>query len=253
MERERIPLARKASLISRSEAGILAVYKPAGIKSHPNRKGEIATLIAPYDARRECFESPEGTYYHLCNRLDTPTAGILILAEREEIAKAIKSAFRQQRVEKIYLAAVQGDPGQASGTWEDTLLISKRGGKIRTDREGNSASGRGKLARTEFHVLDKQAKFGKTIALLRLLPKTGRSHQLRVQTSQRGLPILGDKTYGDFEFNKYLRKAADIRKLLLHAYSIRIPFPDTDYPDFSARTELPPWVIDHFSYREKTL
>lgn len=248
MGAERIPLARKAALLAESPDGILAVYKPPGMKSHPNRKGEIAVLTAPYDPKEECFKSEEGRIYFLCNRLDAPTSGILILAKNETLAQAIKSAFREKQVEKTYLAAVLGEPPEPSGIWKDTLQVEKGRGVVRA-RRGPTNKGKGKTAVTEFQFLEKHEKFGKSVSLLMLHPQTGRTHQLRVQTSRRGIPILGDKTYGNFSFNKQIRKVADIRRLLLHAHAIRIQFPESNHSPFAARTELPEWVIQYFKFR----
>ena len=78
---------------------------------------------------------------------------------------------------------------------------------------------------------------GKFLALVKLRPQSGRTHQLRVQCAARGMPIIGDKTYGDFSLNRKIAKNTNIERMFLHATQVEI---NINIPD------LPPlrWVVE---------
>jgi 23S rRNA-/tRNA-specific pseudouridylate synthase len=67
------------------------------------------------------------------------------------------------------------------------------------------------------------------MSLLELEPKTGRTHQLRIQCSQRNLPIVGDRTYGDFEKNRAFAKSTGQQGMFLHAERVKVPFRGNDW------------------------
>ena len=237
---EFLPLARKAELLAREDNGLVAVYKPSGVPSHPNREGEVAAVMAPYDRDSESFRLENGRRLELCNRLDSPTSGVLLLAENRECGSAIRRAFRERRVKKTYLAGVCGRPVPDTGSWRDRLVKSREKGQVRV----RGGSGKGYLtAETAYRVLDCHSRMGFEASLLELNPRTGRTHQLRVQSQMRNHPILGDKTYGDFTRNKEVRKGRGLRGLLLHAWGVRLVFePGEGFADFEVFTALPNWV-----------
>ena len=70
---------------------------------------------------------------------------------------------------------------------------------------------------------------GGAMSLLELEPTTGRTHQLRIQCSQRNLPIVGDRTYGDFEKNRLFEKSTTQQGMFLHAERVRVPFRGNDW------------------------
>jgi len=81
---------------------------------------------------------------------------------------------------------------------------------------------------------------GGAMSLLQLEPKTGRTHQLRIQCSQRNLPIVGDRTYGDFEKNRLFAKGTGQEGMFLHAERVKVPFRGNDW---TVHVPVPP----HFS------
>ena len=80
----------------------------------------------------------------------------------------------------------------------------------------------GKDSFTRYELINSFLPF----SLVKLYPKTGRTHQLRVQCAKRNLPIVGDNTYGDFQLNREIRKSTGYKRLFLHASHIRIPLND---------------------------
>ena len=219
------PLHADVRLIAHDLTGLLALAKPAGVLSHPNAPADHrrSLLTCRYSLQEECYEwldQPSGATRRawLLNRLDSGTSGLLMLAESAELARHLREHFRTRRVQKIYAAVVFGRPPGSRSIWKDRLGVSKQGGQVRTTPGGNipaeTAMQSIQTAMTEFGVL----------SLLQLEPRTGRSHQLRVQCAKRQLPIVGDATYGDFRRNRAFAKATDESRLHLHSFRTRFSF-----------------------------
>jgi RluA family pseudouridine synthase len=122
------------------------------------------------------------------HRLDTDTAGCLVLARTAPMLARINAAFAARRVEKIYWAVLRGVPRAESGVVDAPLRKvsdKARGWRMVVDREGDPA-------RTAWRVLGR----GDGLAWVEFRPETGRTHQLRVHATVLGAPILGDTLYG---------------------------------------------------------
>lgn len=240
-----IPFGRGVRLLTSHPSGLLAVEKPEGILAHPNH-GEAgdreSTLIqGNYSMEEEAFHIRDGLggirRVYLLNRLDSPTSGVLLLSLDAGLADAVKELFAKSKVAKKYVAIVKGRGlRQPRGTWQDQLVKSKGpGGGVRS---GTSAGG-GAPAVT-LYQWEKAAAEPLPLSLLKLEPRTGRTHQLRVQTAEHGHPILGDRTYGDFEFNKTFGSARGFKRLFLHAFSTELTMEWQGKPlTFSAVSPIP--------------
>ncbi len=212
-----LPLSSGCSVLKFDEYGIIAIDKKAGRATHPNTKvssnAKPPMLRAKYNMRNECYfwENPNGEKQHLylANRLDSPTSGIVITASKQDVADAIKLAFKEKSVKKTYIAICLGRaPKEAK--WIDTLSPRLADGKLRT-----LASKDGLKAIT-FCKFIRQDSNNARLSLVELNPVTGLTHQLRVQCAKHNLPIVGDATYGNFNFNKKFRFASKINRLFLH-------------------------------------
>lgn len=193
--------------------GLVAFNKPAGILSHPNEGSDQprSLLTCSYDHQDEAYKWAGGGRLWLLNRLDGATSGVILLAAGAALARAIKEQFARKQVHKVYEALVFGKPAERNQVWRDLLAVQKQGGKVRT------TAGAGNIpAETRAQFLGHQQGAFST-SLLRLEPRTGRSHQLRVQCAKRGLPIVGDQTYGDFALNRTFTKATAEKRLFLHS------------------------------------
>jgi 23S rRNA-/tRNA-specific pseudouridylate synthase len=240
-----IPFGRGVRLLASHPAGLLAVEKPEGILAHPNH-GEAgdreSTLIqGNYSMEEEAFHIRDGVggirRVYLLNRLDSPTSGVLLLSLDAGLADAVKDLFAKSKVAKKYVAIVKGRGlRQPRGTWQDQLVKSKGpGGGVRS----GTAPGGGAPAVT-LYQWEKAAAEPLPLSLLKLEPRTGRTHQLRVQTADHGHPILGDRTYGDFEFNKTVGSARGFKRLFLHAFSTELELEWQGKPlTFSATSPIP--------------
>ena len=238
---EALPLGRGVRLITRDACGVSAFAKPAGVLSHPNAPKDEprALLTCAYDARGECYVWPAGgeagpRRLWLLNRLDSATSGVILAAAEETVARAIKALFAGKRVRKVYHAVVFGAPRAEEQVWRDRLAVEKRGGRIRTGATG------GLPAETGFAVLRRRAGVP-PLVLVRLEPRTGRSHQLRVQCARRGLPIVGDQTYGDFRLNREFARRTGWKRLFLHSYEVHLRYEAGGRVwEFTAKVEPPP-------------
>jgi len=220
---------------------MIALSKPVGVLSHPNQTGEEARSLinAPYSLKDECFEyrnkSGEPKRVWLLNRLDSATSGIVLLARSEALALHIRRRFKERRVRKFYAALVFGEPLNRREIWQDRLSIKKQHGHVRTDaRAGHMPS------EAHMQVVETGRWISHPLSLIQLEPKTGRSHQLRVQCTRHQLPIVGDATYGDFKLNRSFAKDTGLKRLYLHSFRTSFTYEwDGEKHTFSAQAELP--------------
>lgn len=225
-----IPFGRGVRVVQSHPAGLIAVAKPDGILAHPNpgEASEKGTVLVEgnYSHEEEAFHIRDGKggirRVYLLNRLDSPTSGVLLLALDEGLADAVRALFAQSRVSKKYVALIRGRGLRTPrGTWQDSLVKSRGPGNSVRSGVGE---GEGATAVT-LYQWERAAAGDLPLSLIRLEPRTGRTHQLRVQTAQHGHPILGDRTYGDFDFNKAVGTARGFRRLFLHAVSTEFTLP----------------------------
>jgi 23S rRNA-/tRNA-specific pseudouridylate synthase len=237
-----LPLGPGVEVLTHDANGLGALAKPAGVRSHPNHANAAerqALLTVPYAMEQECYEwLPAGAAaparLHLLNRLDSATSGVILVAADAALAASIRELFQRKRVSKIYLALVFGAPAQTAGLWRDWLKVEKAGGHIRV------GAGGGLMAETKMS-LRWRSRSGPARALLQLEPRTGRSHQLRVQCAARGLPIVGDMTYGDFKKNREFVKSGGERRMFLHSAETTFEYEWRGRPHrFVAKAPPPP-------------
>jgi 23S rRNA-/tRNA-specific pseudouridylate synthase len=211
-----MPLGRGVLLLKGEPTGLLAFDKPAGVLSHPNSRDDEdrALLTCTYDDEGQFYkwqdEAGRTRRLWLLNRLDSATSGVILLADSQELADLIREGFRRKFVHKVYQALVFGTPSVPSQVWRDRLAIEKKGGQVRTSSAGNIPS------ECAMKLVARRAG-AQVVSLLRLEPRTGRSHQLRVQCAKRNLPIVGDATYGDFSANRLFAKTHGTKRLFLHS------------------------------------
>lgn len=264
---ETLPVGKGVRVLVADARGIVAFEKPAGIMTHPNAAGLAAArnalLVADYSLKNECYscrtKTGEIQKIFIVNRLDSPTSGIVLGARNEKLALAMRRAFRDGFVRKIYNAVVVGKPEKNAGIWKNFLRrVRGKDGSLRVE-ECRETTRDALFAETHFSVIRTGTlagtgkNGGKPLAgtFLRLEPKTGRTHQLRVQCALRKIPILGDKNYGNASVNRQplcaensvenavLGRTLGFR-LFLHAAEIELQFDfNGEKCRFSAISPLP--------------
>jgi 23S rRNA pseudouridine1911/1915/1917 synthase len=163
---------------------LIVVDKGPGVVVHPargHREETLAQLLAPQLAGGE----PERA--GIVHRLDRDTSGLLVVARSEEAHRRLQAALAARRIEREYLALVEGRPPARSGTIEAPV---GRDPRVRTRMAVGGANPR--EARTHF-VLERALA---DTSLLRLRLETGRTHQIRVHLQAIGHPVAGDPEYG---------------------------------------------------------
>ena len=156
--------------------------KPAGLKVHPGPGGGPSVE----DWFPALSRGRDGPW--LVHRLDADTAGCLLVALRRTALHAAQAEFTAGRAGKTYWAIVTGQPGSLSGTVD--LPLAKRstasmGWRMHVDQSGQRAI-------TDWRLL----RSAGGLTWLELLPRTGRTHQIRVHCAALGCPLLGDAVYG---------------------------------------------------------
>lgn len=198
------------------DENLIAIDKPSGIACQGGTGIEI------------CIDDILKTKkYQLLHRLDKDTSGVLLIAKNNATAEKITEAFRNKTIDKTYLALTYGVFKKESGTINIPLLKKNFGknDKIMPDFTD------GKTAITNYQVL----KTFEDFTLLKLMPITGRTHQLRVHCKEIGYPIINDVKYGGI---KVMRKELS-KRLCLHSYQIKI---NSYSPPLVITTKLPDFL-----------
>ncbi len=172
------------------DAHLLVLNKPAGLVCHPTKADAWSSLIG-----RVRLHLGEDAPAHMINRLDRETSGLVLVAKTDEFARALRKLWESREVVKEYQAIVHGWPP------EDHGLIDAPLGKDETSRVAIKDCVRpdGAASVTEFEVERRIERAGGKFACLRVLPRTGRKHQIRIHLAHVGHPIVGDKLYGHDE------------------------------------------------------
>ncbi|MEX0280802.1 MAG: RluA family pseudouridine synthase [Arenibacterium sp.] len=185
------------------DAELLVVNKPAGLLSVPGKAPELADCLI--SRLQDAF--PDTLLVH---RLDRDTSGVMVFALTPHAQRHLGLQFEKRQTRKTYLARVAGRVAEKTGTVDLPLIVDwENRPRQMVDHEN------GRAAVTDWRVL-KQSDLETRI---RLFPKTGRSHQLRVHMLALGHPILGDPLYASGE-------ALNFPRMMLHSEELRLKHPD---------------------------
>lgn len=195
------------------DADYIAIDKPPGLLVHRTQLDTQATEFA-----LQLLRDQIGQVVYPCHRLDRPTSGILLFALNPQAHGFAQAQFAEQKAHKEYHAVVRG--------WTDNE------GLIDYDLRSEHHPEKSQSAQTEYTCLSRSqlnlavgryptARF----SLLKLHPRTGRTHQLRRHLAHLRHPIVGDTRHGDSAQNKFLRQHCGLQRLLLRATRLQIDHP----------------------------
>ena len=196
---------------------VLVVNKEAGMVVHPaagHADGTLVNAVLGYDPEIEGIGGEERP--GVVHRLDKETSGLILLAKNERAHRWLQDQFRLRKVDKTYLALVDGKPPTPSGRVE--AHIGRDPGHRK--RMAIVSESRGREAISEYKTLESF----KSHTLLEFHPLTGRTHQIRLHCEFLGCPIVGDKIYGR------KKTSIEIERHFLHAYRLKIALPGETEP-----------------------
>ncbi|MFQ6836839.1 MAG: RluA family pseudouridine synthase [Thomasclavelia spiroformis] len=198
---------------------VLIVYKPAGLLVHEDKNESVNTLtnqVLSYLANKNELDlSRENTFMPgLVHRLDRNTSGIVIFGKTLAALQVLNEMIKQRHcIEKSYLTICKGKVNQKRNL---------KGYIVKLDDQAQV-----KLVSKDYpgaltmETIVKPVKYNNDYSKVEVTLITGRMHQIRVHLSSIDHPIIGDRKYGDFELNKFVKKEFGLNHQLLHAYKIR--------------------------------
>lgn len=196
---------------------LLVVNKPAGMVVHPAAGHDTGTLVHAvlgHDPELEGIGGEERP--GVVHRLDKDTSGLILLAKNERAHRWLVEQFKERRVEKTYLALVDGKPPTPTGRIEAPI------GRDPRDRKKMAVVklAKGREAVSEYKTLENFPRH----TLLEFRPHTGRTHQIRLHCAFLGCPIVADTTYG------HRKPSLELNRHFLHAWRLKIILPGEQEP-----------------------
>lgn len=189
---------------------LLVVVKPAMLPTMGVSGDRVSLLDQAKAYVKEKYRKPGNVYLGVVSRLDAPVTGLLVIARTSKAAARLTEQFCARTVEKTYWAAVEGTPRPPTGELIDYVRKDERHRKMHIT---NPQAANAKEARLAYRTLQLLAGG----ALLEVELGTGRKHQIRLQLSHAGHPILGDRKYGS--------RAPFPRGVALHARRLAFDHP----------------------------
>jgi 23S rRNA pseudouridine955/2504/2580 synthase len=196
------------------DENILIVNKPKNLLVHGDEKDKKHTLsndVLNYLYQKGEYSPNAGFIPGPAHRIDRNTSGVVVFGKKIEVLQQLLNLFKEKdQITKTYLALVKGKVFD-SGKIEAKLEKNEEKNMVFVSKSAN--------AKTAITLFEPYKNF-KDTTLLKVKILTGRTHQIRVHMSYIGHPIIGDKKYGDVDFNKKYNSLYEIDNQFLHAYSI---------------------------------
>lgn len=195
---------------------ILVIKKPAGLATQTSKIGEpdVVSELKKYLAE----SGKKNPYIGVVHRLDQPVEGLLVFAKSKEAAAGLTKQLSAGTLNKRYYALVCGKPTASEGELVDYLVKEGNFARVVTESAPDA-----KKAVLQYKVVRTMPE---GLALLDIHIETGRFHQIRVQMSHAGLPLLGDTKYGSQASIAFSREVG-VRQVALYAYELEFKHPIT--------------------------
>ena len=237
-----VAIASKSQLLDiekcilHEDDAFIIINKPCGIAVHGGSGINLGVIELLRQSR------PDAKFLELVHRIDKETSGILMIAKKRLALVGIHKQMREKSIHKKYEVIVNGE-------WKDKQRIvdlnllktsdfdgQKKVSVVNDDYKNTNT----KKSRSVFFL----KKSLKAFTLLEVKLITGRTHQIRVQLSHLGFPILGDEKYGNFELNKKIKKAG-FSRMFLHASEVAFTHPlNQEKAHFTAPTPIEFYALE---------
>lgn len=208
---------------------ILVLDKPAGILVHPTEKGEKNTLVDFWMSRYPNMiklDWPDKTRPGIVHRLDKDTSGLVVMAKTPEALAILQKQFQSRQVKKTYLALVLGKVESKKGKIEAPITRGDAGAQKVLEQVYSFSKTGIRMAVTNYKVIRYYRYKNNELTLLKVMPQTGRIHQIRVHLKHIGHPIIGDQLY-NIKASRQLSKELKLQRQFLHAQKLEFAHPIT--------------------------
>lgn len=211
---------KKIKLVYEDEF-FMIVEKPAGVSVHPGSGVKFGHSLIDYCVALARSKNPDCAEPKLVHRLDKNTSGLVMVSKRDDVLRKLVAMMTEGKIEKKYLALIQGELEKRKGTIRDKILRQEgsKFNKIVIDNQ------QGKTSITHYEEKKRYKPLDAT--LVEVILETGRMHQIRIHFSYNNHPLAGDPVYGDFEWNKLFQKKFGLKRQFLHASSLSFFHPET--------------------------
>jgi len=202
-------------VIRLEDEDVVVVDKPVGVAAHPSPGWQGPTVIGALAASGyRIATSGPAERQGIVHRLDVGTSGLMVVAKSDRAYSALKRAFKERTVTKVYHAVVQGHPDPSSGTIDAPI------GRHPQHHYKWAVTAEGKPSITHYETLEAMPG----ASLLQVHLESGRTHQIRVHTSAIGHPCAGDSTYGA---DPTMAERLGLARQWLHAMQLGFTHPGT--------------------------
>jgi len=196
---------------------LAVINKPAGMVVHPAAGHDSGTLVHAALGHFDDLQGIGGEVRPgIVHRLDKDTSGLIVVAKNEKAHHWLQEQFKSRKVEKIYIALVDGKPPTPTGRVEAAIARDPSHRK----KMAIVSEGKGKAAFTEYTTLQSYPHH----TLIEAHPYTGRTHQIRLHMAFLKCPITGDTVYG------HTHPSVEIKRHFLHAARLKITLPGETGP-----------------------
>lgn len=190
---------------------LVAIDKKAGILTHSDKTGDKCATEQTKLYIKEKFSKPGAVFLTPVHRLDRPVSGLLLFARTSKATSRMTVAFKARETVKTYLAITNRKPKEPYGQLEHSLLKNSRTNTVSVVK---NSTPKAKKAILDYELIQSINGY----YLIKVTPLTGRSHQIRVQLSAMGCPIVGDLKYGS-------KEKTDGRSICLHSHKLSFTHP----------------------------